>query len=279
MSSILRHTVWASAALAASVALQGCALDQPLRHISHALTPAASGVPAAQPNTPQHQARQRMAQRFPDAFLRGDYVDSTQFSGVWAIRNKEPTLPRYFSEALDWVINTPEPMGYMVTSPEHSKAIFDAQRKALAQEIDTTPWPLVPGKTKPKVVVFSAWDCPYSRQMEADLRKAGISYYLIPSGLNEQSKALAARIYGTPQFHQQWNELLAKGRISSAIGTQSQPYPEHAATDIAFVFKVVNGVPSPVPQTPLFVMKDGRSGEGWSKKQMLPLIQKSQGHF
>ena len=271
--------------------LSGCALDQNLLRPGSANGAAGlAGAPVAgavadsaglnAAGTPEFEARQRLLKHFPKALLRGDYVARTQFASVWAIRNAEKTLPRYFAGELNWTINVPEPYGFLTFKEFYlSKPQFDVMRKTLASQIDLKPWFLVKGKTRPTLVVYSAWDCPYSRKMEADMRRAGISYYLIPSGLTAQSKALAERIYATPEFDRQWQELLTRGAISGRPGVQARPYPEEMATDLAFLFKTSAGVPAPAPATPLFVFRDGRSGEGWSSERSLPLVRKATSYF
>lgn len=273
-----------------AVSLTGCALDQQLLNPARGAgagsvqavpgSAAAAGAGLNTPGTPEFEARQQLLARFPKALLKGDYVARTEFEEVWAIRNTSKTLPRYFGADMKWYINVPEPFGFMETCEQPlGKAGFDAMRKGLAAQIDTKPWHLVKGRGRPVLVVYSAWDCPYSRRMEAELRRAGISYYLVPAGLEDKSTALARRIYATPEFDRQWQELLTKGTISGKLGVQARPYPEDAATDLAFIFKTVSGIPSPAPATPLFIFKDGRSGEGWKTETMLPLIRKANQYF
>ena len=280
--------VGAGAGVLGVASLSGCALDQQLRNRvqgggagsaqSAAGNAAAAGLNT--PGTPEYAARQQLLARFPQGLLKDDYVARTEFDSVWAIRNTTKTLPRYFGADMKWYINVPEPYGFMETREQPlGKAGFDAMRKGLAAQIDTKPWHLVKGKGRPVLVVYSAWDCPHSRNMEAALRRAGISYYLVPSGLEEKSTALARRIYATPEFDRQWQELLTKGSISGKLGVQAQPYPEDRATDLIFIFKTVSGIPSPAPSTPLFIFKDGRSGEGWRAESMLPLIRKANQYF
>lgn len=260
-----------------ALAASGCALDEKLR-ISAAPTATNAGSGTAQTTSVEAEKLADFQRRYPDAMRPGDYVEKTQFSNVWAIRNQNRTLPRYLYNDMTWGVNFPAPNGFL-TVKGGTKEDFRKIRAQLANEIDTSPWILIKGSTKPVAVVYSAWDCPFSRKMEMDMRRAGLSYYLIPSGLHESSNATARKIYGLPQFEKYWTELLTKGLISSPITGTPKPYPEDAATDIAFLFIVPTGAGAPAPSTPLTILRTGVSMEGWNTEKFLPLVRKSTTYF
>ena len=261
-----------------ALATSGCALDEKLRVSAASTTDVTSGAEQTQAISVEAEKLADFQRRYPDAMRPGDYVEKTQFRDVWAIRNRNRTLPRYLYNDMTWGVNFPAPNGFL-TVKGGTKDDFRRIRAQLANDIDTSPWILIKGKTKPVAVVYSAWDCPYSRKMEMDMRRAGLSYYLIPSGLHESSNATARKIYGLPQFEKYWTELLTKSLITSPIIGKSKPYPEDAATDIAFLFIVPTGNGAPAPSTPLTILRNGVSMEGWNTEKFLPLVRKSTTYF
>ncbi|SAI35244.1 Uncharacterised protein [Bordetella ansorpii] len=206
----------------------------------------------------QDKMRAYFETRLPNTLRQGDVLQKTRYGGIWAVRNPQ-ALPRYFDEKVEWFINMPNPVGLQGLPHTMKQAFIEARKQAMVREIDVSQWPLIPGKTRPLAVVYGAWDCPYSRRMEADFRKAGISYYLVPGGLSEQSFALAQSLYAHPEFARIWHELITTGQTRER-GPGDRKYPLDDATDFAFLF-MMHG--KPTPRTPLVVFADGELREGW----------------
>ncbi|WP_454721834.1 MULTISPECIES: thioredoxin fold domain-containing protein [Cupriavidus] len=231
-----------------------------------ASAPAASAAP---PDEETKRLRTLVKLRLPDALYPADVLERTQFSGIWAVRNAK-ALPRYFDEKLEWCINMPNPVGLQGLPRAMRKDALQQRKKAMVREIKLSEWPLIKGTTKPVAIVYAAWDCPYCRQMEADLRQAGISYYLIPTGLNRQSAAVSKALYGSPGFQDAWHDLTTTGRTSERAST-AQPYPDSHASDIAFLFMLPG---KPTPLTPLMIFLDGQVLEGWEAKVFMPVLER-----
>ncbi|WP_420997725.1 hypothetical protein ACKI2N_004440 [Cupriavidus sp. 30B13] len=256
-------------------------IDLTRRRVLTALSAAAVGAcaspdeflastPAASASTPDEETRRLQTLvklRLPGALYPADVLERTQFSGIWAVRNPR-ALPRYFDEKLEWCINMPNPVGLQGLPRAMRKESLQQRKKAMVREIKLSEWPLIKGTTRPVAIVYAAWDCPYCRHMEADLRKAGISYYLIPTGLNKQSASVSKALYGSPDFQDAWHDLTTTGQTSERASA-ARPYPDSNAADIAFLFMLPG---KPTPLTPLMILSDGQVLEGWEAGLFMPVL-------
>ncbi|NYH98584.1 thioredoxin fold domain-containing protein [Cupriavidus plantarum] len=222
---------------------------------------------ASPPDEATRQLRRLVNARLPGALYPADSLERTQFSGIWAVRNPR-VVPRYVDDKLEWCINMPEPIGLQSLSRTISNASLQQRKRAMVREIRLSEWPLIKGKSKPVAVVYAAWDCRYCRSMEEDLRKAGISYYLVPTGLNRQSRSIAEALYGSPNFQNAWHDLASTGHTTEQP-VVAQPYPEAQARDIAFLFMLPG---KPTPPTPLTIFADGQVLEGWDADDFMPIL-------
>ncbi|QDJ38365.1 hypothetical protein CBR67_17685 [Bordetella hinzii] len=171
----------------------------------------------------------------------------------------------------------PSPVGLQGLPHTMKQEFVEARKAEMVRQINLAQWPLIKWKSKPLAVVYGAWDCPYSKKMEADFRRAGISYYLVPLGLNPQSNAIAQTLYGNPNFQQVWQDLITKGTTEATIQGNGA-YPVDDANDLAFLF-MFHG--QSTPKTPIVIFSDGSMVEGWDSKRFMPIANKhlSQQHF